>query len=396
MAGLSLVTLVLGLLREFMIARELRASGAADLFFRGLVVINTARMFGMALFRGRWIPVAATVPAARLMAVERWTCAAISLIGVAVMAVFIGAELLEPTGLALAGAAVLAVYGSAVRALAERAGRERSGFVLEWALPIGAIIGALLLPRSTLGPALGIFAGLAVGLVAQLPVLAIQPEPAGPTADPQDSLVAADDRRRTRVLLLDALIYGNLALTDTLFSPLLVAGQFALLNYSYLFVNAALVAPTAAATVVSLRLAAGGDPAMHAVLRRWAVIGGLASAVLVATVGLMLTWAPVSAAIDARVGWSMATPAGTLVLWSVPFAGLRMANTIGRQYVVATEPRRVLAWDLGGLVGRALILAVGIVTVGAVASPIGVAFVELVQLGAWWRGPRAPANAAAT
>jgi peptidoglycan biosynthesis protein MviN/MurJ (putative lipid II flippase) len=56
MAGLSLVTLVLGLLREFMIARELRASGDADLFFRGLVVINTARMFGMALFRGALDP----------------------------------------------------------------------------------------------------------------------------------------------------------------------------------------------------------------------------------------------------------------------------------------------------------------------------------------------------
>ena len=40
MAGLSLVTLCLGVLREFWIARELRASGEADLFFRGLVERN--------------------------------------------------------------------------------------------------------------------------------------------------------------------------------------------------------------------------------------------------------------------------------------------------------------------------------------------------------------------
>ena len=69
MAGLSLVTLALGLLREFMIARELRASGAADLFFTGLVVIGTARTFALALLRARWIPVDAAVPARALMRV---------------------------------------------------------------------------------------------------------------------------------------------------------------------------------------------------------------------------------------------------------------------------------------------------------------------------------------
>ena len=55
MAGLSLVSLCLGVLREFWIARELRASGAADLFFRGLVVVGAARAFGTSLFRSRWI-----------------------------------------------------------------------------------------------------------------------------------------------------------------------------------------------------------------------------------------------------------------------------------------------------------------------------------------------------
>ncbi|MGB1016448.1 MAG: hypothetical protein ACPG4T_20080, partial [Nannocystaceae bacterium] len=55
MAGLSLVTLLLGVTREFAIARELRASGAADLFFRGLVVIAVARGITLSLYRARWI-----------------------------------------------------------------------------------------------------------------------------------------------------------------------------------------------------------------------------------------------------------------------------------------------------------------------------------------------------
>ena len=63
MAGLSLVSLLLGLLREFWIARELRASGEADLFFRGLVVVGAARGFGLAMFRARWIPVPPPVSA---------------------------------------------------------------------------------------------------------------------------------------------------------------------------------------------------------------------------------------------------------------------------------------------------------------------------------------------
>ena len=385
MVGLSLVTLVLGLLREFAIARELKASGAADLFFRGLVVINTARMFGMALFRARWIPVPAAVPAGRLMRAERWTCAAISLVCLIMLALFMGAEIAGPTGWALAGAVVLAVYGSAVRALAERAGRERSAFALEWALPIGAIAGALLVPRSTLGPALGLLAGLAVGLVALLPILSRRTGPEDQASDAP----RADDPARTRVLLLDALVYGNLGLTDTAFSPLYAEGQFALLNYGYLFVNAAIMAPTAAATVVSLRLASGGDAAMHAVLRRWAVIGGLASAGLVAAVGGLLMWGPIARVIDARVGWSLSAAAGTFVLCAAPFGGLRMMNAVGRQFVVANEPGRVVRWDLVGLVGRALLLAACAMTLGIAASPLALVVSEAVQIAAWWRGPRA-------
>jgi hypothetical protein len=388
MAGLSLVTLCLGVLREFWIARELRASGEADLFFRGLVVVGAARAFGTALFRSRWIPVPMRVSANQLLRAEAGTCAAVTGVGVLALVAIAGvAAVRDPTLWVFVVAVALATFGSAVRALAERAGRERRGFVLEWALPVGAIAGALLLPHGALGPALGILVGLAVGLVALLPaVLASVSEGTGP----EGQVNAAADRGRTRVLLLDALVYANLGLLDAALSHVFAAGGFALLNYAYLFVNAALMVPAAAATVVGLRMSAGGDPAAHAGLRRWAVIGGLVCAGLVVAVGLLLGWGPVAARVDAAVGWSLAASIGGLVLWSAPFAGLRLANTIGRQFVIATDPRRVVVWDLTGLLGRALILGLGAATFGLVASPLGLAFAELLQLGAWWRAPARP------
>ncbi len=170
MAGLSLVTLCLGVLREFWIARELRASGEADLFFRGLVVVGAARAFGTSLFRSRWIPVPLTVPARALLRVEAGTCAAISGAGLVALVLIAGVPALaEPSLWVFAAAVPLATIGSAVRALAERAGLERRGFVLEWALPVGAIAGALLLPGGALGPAAGILVGLVLGVVALLP-----------------------------------------------------------------------------------------------------------------------------------------------------------------------------------------------------------------------------------
>ncbi len=456
MAGLSLVTLCLGVLRELWIARELRASGEADLFFRGLVVVGAARAFGTALFRSRWIPVPATVPARRLLRAEAATCAAITGCGWVALVVIAGvAALRDPTLWVFAVAVALATVGSAVRALAERAGLERRGFVLEWALPIGAIAGALTFPKGALGPASGILLGLVVGLVALLPpVLSDRTRGTGREGQvgrdrargtgsegqvgedrargtgsegqvpqdrakgtgsegqvPQDMLkrpgpdgqvgkdmsdgtgtggqvVEAVDPRRTRVLLLDALVYANLGLLDAGLSQVFPVGGFALLNYAYLFVNAALVVPSAAATVVGLRASAGGDPAAHAVLRRWAVLGGVVCAGLVVAVGLLLGWGPIAARVDAAVGWSLAAGIGALVLWSAPFAGLRLANTIGRQFVIATEPRRVLVWDLVGFGGRALILGFGAQVIGLVASPLGLAFAEAVQVAAWWRAPR--------
>jgi len=389
MAGLSLVSLCLGVLREFWIARELRASGDADLFFRGLVVVGAARGFGMALFRGRWIPVPAQVPPRALLRAEARTVAAVTAVSLVALGLIAGLEArADPTLWVFAAAVALATPGSAVRALAERAGHERRGFMLEWALPLGAIAGALALPHGALGPALGILAGLIVGLGGQLAVVLRDPS-AGPARADAPAQVEAVDRGRTRVLLFDALVYTNLGLLEAGLSHVFATGGFALLNYAYLFVNAALMVPSAAATVVGLRASAGGDPAAHAALRRWAVIGGLVCAGLVIAVGLLLGWAPVATRVDAAVGWPLAAGIGAVVLWSAPFAGLRLANTIGRQFVIATEPRRVVVWDIVGLVGRALLLVFAIDQLGLLASPLGLAFAEAVQLLAWWR--RAPA-----
>ena len=147
--------------------------------------------------------------------------------------------------------------------------------------------------------------------------------------------------------------------------------------------------PSAAATVVALRAAASDPARAHAGLRRWAGIGGLAGAGAVATVGLVFVWPTAAAAIDGAVGWNVAEQTGLLIVWSAPYAGLRLANTIGRQSQVAADPRALLPWDLAGIAGRALILVVGAGTIGLVASPLGLAFAEAVQLGAWWRGPTA-------
>lgn len=394
MAGLSLVSLCLGVLREFWIARELRASGDADLFFRGLVVVGAARGFGMALFRARWIPVPAQVPARALLQAEARTCVAVTAISLVALGLIAGLEArADPTLWVFAAAVSLATVGSAVRALAERAGHERRGFVLEWALPLGAIAGALTLPHGALGPSLGILGGLIVGLVGLLPVV-LRDRSDGTGSEGQAAQAEVVDRGRTRVLLFDALVYTNLGLLEAGLSHVFATGGFALLNYAYLFVNAALMVPSAAATVVGLRASAGGDPAAHAALRRWAGIGGLACAGLVIAVGLLLGWAPVATRVDAAVGWPLAAGIGAVVLWSAPFAGLRLANTIGRQFVIATEPRRVVVWDIVGLVGRALLLIFAIQWLGLLASPIGLAFAEAVQLLAWWRRPQARAATA--
>lgn len=386
MAGLSLVTLLLGAARELWIARELRASGAADLFFRGLVVVGAARAVGLSLFRARWIPAPPARTGRELFAQERGVTAAMTAVALASLLAIVGVRAWsDPSVWVYAGATALALLGAALRALSERAGHERRAFALEWALPLGAIAGATLLPGGALGPSLGIFAGLALGVVGLWGTAwGVRSSPEG--QDAKDMPPEADPGR-TRALLLDALVYANLGLLDAALSHLFVAGGFALLNYAYLFVNAAIMVPSAGATIVALRVSAADPQGAHAALRRWAIVGGVVGAAMVALVGLLFRWAPAAALADRAVGWSVAEQTGALIVWSAPFAGLRLANAIGRQPQVAADPRGLVAWDLGGLAGRALILALGAGVIGVVASPLGLAFAELVQVGAWWRRP---------
>lgn len=385
MAGLSVVTLLLGVGREFVIARDLRASGAADLFFRGLVVVGAARVVGLSLYRSRWIPAPRDARGTELLRSEAAVTAAMAAVGVAALLAIVGAPAWsEPTVWVYAVGVVLALVGAALRALAERAGHERRGFALEWGMPLGAIAGASLLPGGALGPSLGLVVGLALGAAG------VWPAARGPGGhDTRD--MSAQTSGRTAALLVDALVYANLGLLDAALSHLFAVGGFARLNYAYLFVNAAIMVPSAGATVVALRAAASDPARAHAGLRRWALLGGFAGAGLVAGVGLLFAWAPVAALVDGLVGWDVAEQTGLLIVWSAPFAGLRLANTIGRQAQVASDPRALVAWDLAGLAGRAAILGLGAGRLGVVASPIGLALAEAVQVAAWWRGPRAVA-----
>lgn len=378
MGSLSVITLVLGVLREFVIARGLRASGSADDFFRGLVIVGACRNFGLALFRARWIPLGLGPAASMLLRHELRAAAWITAAALVGLVAVLGTA---PWGGALpwvfVAAVVLAVLGSAVRALAERAGHERLGFVLEWALPLGTIAGALLVGRGALGPALGMTLGLLVGLVALVPPVFLQQAASGGSK-------AVHDPARTRWLLLDTLLYVNLGLLDTLLSPYVFdEGGFALLNYGYLFVNAALAVPTAAATVVALRLAA--DPARaQRILRRWAPLAGLLVGAAVLVVWALLSWDPIEQRIDAAAGWSITAAIRPLVLASVPFAALRLANTVGRQARVAEDPRGLWTWNVSGLLLRTAVLVIGAAWYGIVASPVALVVGELVQLGAWW------------
>lgn len=390
MAGLSLVTLLLGATREFMIARELRASGAADLFFRGLIAVSAARVVGLSLYRSRWIPAPRELVGTDLLRQERRVTLAMAAAGIAALLVITGpGAWSEPTVWVFAAAVTLAVHGAALRALAERAGRERRGFALEWGIPLGTIAGASLLPGGALGPSLGLLVGLLVGLAGVWPAMHCP-------GVHVSSNMAYSSRGRTAALLVDALTYANLGLLDAALSQLVfVVGGLALLNYAYLFVNAAIMVPSAAAQVVALRAAAADPARAHAGLRRWAVIGGIAGTLVVAAVGLVFLTPAIAATIDRLVGWDVAEQTGVLILWSAPYAGMRLANTVGRQSQVAADPRALVPWDLAGIAGRALILGFGAASLGLLASPLGLAFAEAVQLGAWWRGPRAAQRATA-
>jgi hypothetical protein len=382
MGAFSAVSLLLGVLRELVIARDLQASGAADLFFRGLTVVGASRAITLSLLRARWIPLG---PGAAAWALVRRELPAIALVAatslVGLFAIIGADEWRDPTAWVFAFAVVLAVGGSIVRALAERIGLELRAYAIEWALPLGAILGAVILGRGALGPAVGTTAGLLVGALALAPAVfgrrsvevtdAPLPEPA-----------------RTRWLLLDTLAYVNLGLLDSALSGLVFAdGGLALLNYGYLFVNAALMVPSAAATIVSLRIAGSRRNDAHGRLRGWAVLAGALVAGVVLAAWGALAWSPVTGVVDRAAGWAITEAIRPIVLASVPFAALRLANTVGRQWLVAHDPRRLAPYDLVGFAARAAILAFGAATWGVLASPIGLAVAEIVQLAAWIRPP---------
>ncbi len=384
MGALSVVTLLLGVLREFVIARDLQTSGAADLFFRGLVVVGASRNFGLALFRARWIPIGPQVTATQLLSRERKTIGAITVVALLALAgLLAGPDWSDPASWVFFAAVVLAVLGGAVRALAERAGMERAGFMLEWALPLGTIAGGLAIGRGALGPALGITAGTALGIAA------LAPRVFGSTARASTGTGRDDPAATlTRWLLVDTLLYVNLGLLESVVSKFVFSeGGFALLNYAYLFVNAALAVPTAAATVVSLRIASSGGPDAQRRLRGWAAIGGLGLGAAVLAVWAALGLPPVQRAVDVAAGWAFCDAIRPIVLYAVPFAGLRLANTVGRQYLVAHDPKRLIGWDLTGFVLRAVTLTLGALYLDILASPLALAVAELAQLGAWVRVP---------
>ena len=193
--------------------------------------------------------------------------------------------------------------------------------------------------------------------------------------------------KRPLWLLLDALLYGNLGVVDSLFSHLLVAGSLAVLSYAGLFVNSALMLLTGAVTVVALRMAASSSEGRS--MRRWSLLGGAAVTLGLAAIGLLLGWAPIAGGIEQLLGWDLAGSVRPVVLWSLPYAFLRLANTVGRQRrLVRGDLRGVIGWDLAGLTVRSLLLAAAIGTLGLVAFPVAAAAAELLQLMVWWRGPK--------
>jgi hypothetical protein len=408
MGALSLITLLLGAGRELLIARDLQASGDADIFFRGLVAVATVRACALAVYRARWIPADAAISTRSLLNAGARSASLLGLIGIVALAPLIGPHDLlraaaEPSQAlalaALATAAFLAAWAGHLRALAERRGRELRGFGVDWGLALGTIAGTLLLrDHGALGPSVGLLAGLAVGTAMLWPGQGRDRTPAR-DAEKDAPAVTAPGDRRPLWLLLDALLYGNLGVVDSLFSHLLIAGSLAVLSYAGLFVNSALMLLTGAVTVVALRMAAAArsDDAGHGSaapsMRRWSLLGGAAVTLGLLVIGLLLGWAPVVELFEELLGWDLAGSVRPVVLWSLPYAFLRLANTIGRQRrLVHGELRGVVAWDVAGIAARSLILALVIGELGLVAFPLAAAAAELLQLGVWWgEGRRASA-----
>lgn len=381
MAVLSGGTLLLGMLRELTIAQQMQASGSADLFFRGVVVVGAARNFTLALLRSRWIPLPPGPSPRELLRAGLPSCTTIAAVSIASLAIVIprGQWFAVETG-CFALCVVVASYGAAIRALSERHGHERLGVALDWAPLVGTIAGVMLADRVVVGAIAGLTAGLAVALLVQLPT-ALREH--GTVVDATRVLASPG-----WALYVDTLIYVNLGLLDSVLSLYVLGeGDFALLNYGYLFVNAILAVPTAGATILALRVGGHGRDEDATRLRGWALAGGALALLGVAAVAAVLWWPTTGALVDAAVGWPLSARIAPLVLCSAPFAGLRLANTIGRQLRVARDPNGLVAYDVIGLVVRGALLGFGATWLGPVASPLALALAEAIQLGAWvrWR-----------
>ncbi|MBX7082311.1 MAG: hypothetical protein K1X88_24095 [Nannocystaceae bacterium] len=389
MAVLSAATLLLGMVRELVIARQMQASEAADLFFRGVVVVNATRSFTLALLRARWIPLPKGPSGAALWRTGLASCGLVAAIATASLAIVIprGAWL-SPESLVFALCVVVAAYGGAVRALSERHGHERLGVIVDWLPPLGTIVGTLVVAHSGGALALGAIGGLSSGLLLAALVLV----PSAFAVGERDASVPAPARAPGFALYLDTLVYVNLGLVDSLMSLYVLGdGDFALLSYGYFFVNAILAVPTAGATILALRAGSVAGVAQAAALRRWSTLGAVIAGVGVAVMAAALAWPPLGALVDRAVGWPVADRIDAIVLASAPFAALRLANTIGRQRRVAQDPDGLVVWDLAGLVLRTAALGLGALAFGPVASPLALALAEAVQLGAWWRWQPPPA-----
>lgn len=382
MAVLSAGTLLLGMLRELVIAQHLQASATADLFFRGVVVVGAARNFTLALLRSRWIPLPPGPSATALLRTGMGACTVVALASIATLGVVIPVAMWwTPEGLTFVACVTVAAYGAAVRALAERHGHEKRGVVLDWIPLFGTIGGTLWAAASGGALAMGAAGGLTTGMVIATALLWTAATRTGDTDD--GPVVPA---KPSLALYVDTLIYVNLGLVDSLLSIYVLGdGEFALLSYAYMFVNAILAVPTAGATILALRVGGRGGATDAGRLKRWAVIAGAVAGLGVAAMAGVLAWAPVAAIIDGAVGWSVAEHIDGLVLASAPFAALRLANTVGRQIRIAKDPNGVVVWDVSGLVVRVAMLGIGAAWLGPLASPIALALAEAIQLGAWWR-----------
>lgn len=381
MAVLSGGTLALGLVRELVIARQLQASEAADLFFRGVVVVSAVRSFSLSLLRARWIPLVRAARPARLVRAAIRGATIVAILGLLGLLVVVPRDRwLSPVAAALAACVLVAAAGAIVRALAERHGAERRAVASDWLPLVGAIVGT----RAMGGT--GAIAGLALGLLVGTLVLV----PAAIRDDPErrDDAVLGTSGMGV-ALIVDTLVYVNLGLLDGLLSMFVFAeGEFALVNYGYLFVNAVLAVPTAGATILALRAGGSAGADDLARLRRNAWLGAAIVAVLVGAIAIILAWPPTAALIDAAAGWSVGSQIWPLVAASVPFAALRLANTIARQARVAHDPAGLVGFDLVGLGLRATILWFGAQAFGPIASPIALGVAEAIQVGAWLRWRR--------